>query len=434
MSNQENKFFHSVYLNGKLCQGCINCIKRCPTQAIRVQNGIAKIIKEFCTDCGECVRYCPHNAKKTRHDDFAILDNYKYTIALPAPPLYGQFNNLTDVNILLTALTMIGFDDVYEVSAAAEIVSEETRKYISTHKDKWPIIGTSCPSVVRLIRVRFPNLLEQLLPLQAPPEVAAMCARKIAMEKTGLPAEDIGIIYIAPCPSKTTSVKAPIGMSKSEIDGVFAIKDVYPHLLSVMPEAHKNIKQLSHSGSIGLNWAVSCGEAEALFSDSYIAADGMENVIRILEDLEDEKLVSGVNFIELNACPAGCVGGVENVENPYVARTKIKRLNKYLPQSVPHVDDFPSGINLYLTEEIEFEPVFQLGNTLSESMERMSEVEHLVTQLHGLDCGSCGAPTCRALAEDIVRGKAQLDDCIYRLRDAYKNSQLIQNFKKKEDE
>lgn len=432
-NNTDNKFFHSVYLNGNLCKGCINCIKRCPTQAIRVQHGVARIIKEFCTDCGECVRICPQHARKTRHDNISILKDYKYTVAIPAPSLYAQFNNITDVNIILTALTMIGFDDVYESSAASEILTEETKKYVTGHPEKWPIINTACPTVVRLIRVRFPNLLHQMLPLQSPVEVAAMCARRIAMKKTGLPSEDIGIVYIAPCPSKMTSIKAPIGIQKSEIDGVLAIKDIYPLLLATMPDAQRNTKMLSHSGATGVSWAISGGEAEGLLSDSYIAVHGIEHVIKILEDLEDEKLVSNVKFIELNACSPGCLGGVENVENPFVARTKLKQLCKTLPVCAQHTDDFPSDVDLYLTEEIEFEPVFRLGNNMLESMERLTAVEDLVGQLAGLDCGSCGAPTCRALAEDIVRGTAQLEDCIYRLRDAYKNSQLIQNFKKDGD-
>lgn len=327
---------------------------------------------------------------------------------------------------------MIGFDDVYEVTAASEIVMEETRKYVAEHPEKWPIINTSCPTVVRLIRTRFPNLIDKLLPLQSSAEIAAMCAKKLAMTKTGLPAEDIGIIYITPCPSKTTSVKAPIGIEKSVIDGVLAIKDVYPLLLATMPDAQKNVKELSHSGARGISWGFSGGEAEGLLSDSYIAADGIENVIQILENLEDEKLVAGVKFIELSACPAGCVGGVENVENPYVARTKLKRLIKDLPESALHLLDLPPEIDVYLTQDIAFEPVFQLGNTRMESMEKLTAVENLFRELPGLDCGSCGAPTCRALAEDIVRGKAAVDDCIYRMRDAYKNSQLLQNFKKNE--
>ena len=113
------KFFHSVYLDESLCKGCINCIKRCPTQAIRVRNGKARITSQFCIDCGECVRTCSHHAKKIHIDSLDILNDYAYTVALPAPSLYAQFNNLDDVNILLTALIYLGFDDVYEVGAAA---------------------------------------------------------------------------------------------------------------------------------------------------------------------------------------------------------------------------------------------------------------------------------------------------------------------------
>ena len=93
-----NKFFHSVYLAENLCKGCINCIKRCPTQAIRVRNGKARITSEYCIDCGECVRICPHHAKKIRRDAIDdVLKKYDYTVALPAPTLYSQFNNLDDV-------------------------------------------------------------------------------------------------------------------------------------------------------------------------------------------------------------------------------------------------------------------------------------------------------------------------------------------------
>jgi ferredoxin len=124
-----DKFFTAVRLDKELCKGCINCIKRCPTQAIRVRNGKAVITKEFCIDCGECIRHCPHHANLATYDPVDIMNQYEYTVALPAPALYGQFNNLDDINIVLTALKRMGFDDVYEVSGAAELVSEMSRKY-----------------------------------------------------------------------------------------------------------------------------------------------------------------------------------------------------------------------------------------------------------------------------------------------------------------
>ncbi|HKM32134.1 MAG TPA: [Fe-Fe] hydrogenase large subunit C-terminal domain-containing protein, partial [Oscillospiraceae bacterium] len=204
-------FFHSVHLDPELCKGCINCIKRCPTEAIRVHNGKASIIKEFCIDCGECIRICPHHAKKATYDPLSVLKEYEYTVALPPPSLYGQFNNLDDVDIVLRGLLDIGFDDVYEVSTAAEMVSELTRKLIAEGKLATPIISSACPSVSRLIRVRFPSLIDMLLPINAPMELAASNALRIATEKTGLPREKIGIIFISPCPAKVTAVYSPLG-------------------------------------------------------------------------------------------------------------------------------------------------------------------------------------------------------------------------------
>ena len=249
-----DKFYHSVRLDEELCKGCINCLKRCPTQAIRVQDGKARINKKFCIDCGECIRVCPHHAKHAVYDRLEEMERFRYKVALPAPSLYSQFNNLDDINVVLHALLLMGFDDVFEVSAAAELVSEATRAYLTEHEEQLPLISTACPSVVRLIRVRFPNLIPHLLPLNPPVEVAAGLAVKRAMEKTGLPREDIGICFISPCPSKVTYARSPIGIEKSEIDCVLAIKDVYPQLLKYMRQVDEDPENISISGKIGISW------------------------------------------------------------------------------------------------------------------------------------------------------------------------------------
>lgn len=408
------KFYNSVHLDKDKCMGCINCIKRCPTQAIRVRNGKAKIINEFCIDCGECIRICPHHAKLATYDPLSVMDDYEYTVALPAPSLYAQFNNLDDVNIVLRALIHMGFDDVYEVSAAAEMVSEMSRRYINEHMSDRPFISSACPSVVRLISVRFPNLIEHIMPINAPADIAAAEARRIAVAKTGLPPEKIGIIFISPCPAKMTATKYPIGIEKSQIDAVVAIKEIYPVLLGHMKEVVNSDDDLTRSGKIGISWGRSGGEAGGLLTDSYLAADGIENVIKVLEDLEDQKF-SNLDFIELNACCGGCVGGTLTVENPYVAKAKLDRLRKYMPVARTHLESAGS-VNMLLDKEIEYRPVFKIGSNMKESIAAMAKIEELCGKFPGLDCGSCGAPTCHALAEDIVSGRAHERDCVYLLR------------------
>ena len=64
-----SEFFHSVTLDRDLCHGCINCVKRCPTEAIRVRDGKAKILSDRCIDCGECIRI----ARTMQKNRFSIL-------------------------------------------------------------------------------------------------------------------------------------------------------------------------------------------------------------------------------------------------------------------------------------------------------------------------------------------------------------------------
>ncbi|MBM6751953.1 4Fe-4S dicluster domain-containing protein [Mediterraneibacter glycyrrhizinilyticus] len=410
-----NKFMRSVRLKESACRGCINCIKHCPTQAIRVHNGKAHIIDRFCIDCGRCISYCPHHAKIPVYDPLSVINNFKYTVALPAPSLYAQYNNLTNADIVLNALLKLGFDDVYEVSAAAELVSEAARGYIKAHAEETPFISSACPSVVRLIRVKFPFLVSRLLPIKSPVEVAAEIARARALKKTGLKPEEIGIIFISPCPSKVSYAKAPLGIEKSSIDNVVAIKDVYPLLLPHMKHDESQLEPLSASGRIGIGWSNAGGEAGGLLVDNYLAADGIVNILQVLEELEDEKL-HGLTFVELNACSGGCVGGTLTVENAYIAAAKTKRLVRYQPVSKNHLADNPELTNICWADNVEYEPVFRLGNTFRESLQMMGKVEELTARFPGLDCGSCGAPTCQTLAEDIVRGDATENDCIYVLR------------------
>ena len=240
-------------------------------------------------------------------------------------------------------------------------------------------------------------------------------ARREAVRKTGLPPEKIGVFFISPCPAKVTDAKQPIGCEASAVSGVLSIADIYPKLIGKMNKI-RTPEPLSKTGLIGVSWAGSGGESAALLDNSYLAADGIENVIKVLEEVEDDKL-SDVHFIELNACPGGCVGGVMTVENPYVARTRIQLLRKYLPISKNHLPGEEIPEEMRWDKPIKPSKALKLSDSITESMRMRTEIDDTCARLPGLDCGSCGAPTCRALAEDVVKGLASENDCVFTLRE-----------------
>lgn len=408
-------FYHSVTLDKDRCKGCINCIKRCPTEAIRVRNGKAKIIKERCIDCGECIRVCPYKAKSAVTETLDDIFQYKYKIAIPAPTLYGQFNNITDINLILTGLKYLGFDDIYEVAKATEAVTELTKRLMAEGQLVRPVINSACPTIVRLIMVRFPNLINHILPLISPMEVAAKVARKQAKERTGLRDDEIGVFFISPCAAKATSTRNPIGMKEATVNGVISIKEIYLKLLPILSKI-ETVEPLSTCAFAGVSWANSGGEAGALDVGKYVAVDGIHNVIKLLEEVEDDEKFD-VDFIEALACTGGCVGGPLCVENTFVAKTKIAKLaaslkGKQKSGPVPIEDD-----ELMWNSPVTYTNVMNLDEDIIVAMQKLEEMERIHASLPQLDCGSCGAPSCHALSEDIVRGFANETDCIFKLRE-----------------
>jgi hypothetical protein len=147
-----------------------------------------------------------------------------------------------------------------------------------------------------------------------------------------------------------------------------------------------------------------------------VAADGIENVIRVLEEIEDDRMPDA-EFVELAACTQGCVGGCLNVENPYAAKMRLARMADRLPargEGLPPVSDLSRLVESQLP--LEAASAFLLDKDRGAAMEKLMKMEAILEQLPGLDCASCGAPGCQALAEDIVLGLASPEDCIFRLR------------------
>ena len=417
-----DRYYHSVTLDKDKCVGCTNCLKRCPTEAIRVRGGRAHIIDERCIDCGECIRVCEHHAKIANTNPLSAINGFPYKIALPAPSLYGQFKNLRSISDVIEGLKMMGFDAVYEVARGADIVSVAVMERMKEPDCPRPLISSSCPAVVRLIQTRFPELIDNIVDVRSPMEVAASQARSEFAREKGVDPKDVGCFFITPCAAKMTAIRKPLGHEKSAVDGAISFLEVYGLLSGQIKKAVKPEDAPSpRATSFGIGWARTGGEAGAVQQEESLAVDGIDNVIRVLEEIEDNRL-PGLRFFEGMACFGGCIGGPLSFENPFIARNRIRKLVLSLPKVRPQDVVSPEEISgmadeIFCDKPLEPVKVMQLGKDVREALNNMERVEELSKKLPGLDCGSCGSPSCQALAEDIVLGYATEMDCLVLLKE-----------------
>lgn len=417
-----DRYYHSVTLDKDKCVGCTNCLKRCPTEAIRVRGGRAHIIDERCIDCGECIRVCEHHAKIANTNPLSAINGFPYKIALPAPSLYGQFKNLRSISDVIEGLKMMGFDAVYEVARGADIVSVAVMERMKEPDCPRPLISSSCPAVVRLIQTRFPELIDNIVDVRSPMEVAASQARSEFAREKGVDPKDVGCFFITPCAAKMTAIRKPLGHEKSAVDGAISFLEVYGLLSGQIKKAVKPEDAPSpRATSFGIGWARTGGEAGAVQQEESLAVDGIDNVIRVLEEIEDNRL-PGLRFFEGMACFGGCIGGPLSFENPFIARNRIRKLVLSLPKVRPQDVVSPEEIlgmadEIFCDKPLEPVKVMQLGKDVREALHNMERVEELSKKLPGLDCGSCGSPSCQALAEDIVLGYATEMDCLVLLKE-----------------
>jgi len=424
------QYFHSVKLNVKKCIGCTICIKHCPTEAIRVHDGKAAIMDERCIDCGECIKSCPHHAKYAHSDTLKKLSEYKYNIALPDPSFFGQFKEGENIEDILQAFLHIGFDEVFEVSLAAEIVAYIVRQKLQSAKLKKPIFSTSCPAVLRLMQIKFPGLLEQTTQVLSPMEIAARIAKDEAVKKTGIAYDEIGAIFISPCPAKVTEARQPITTKHSAVNGVIGAHLIYRDIVKNLhkgpadQEAQAQQRILHKATKQGMSWGYLTGEPKSIGVGTTLAVSGVQNVMSLLEEIERGEL-QDVDFIELKVCDAGCVGGPLNIQNSFVGRVHLRGLidragGQPSYYSEEELRDMYEKGHFESTEPILPRPIMTLDEDVAMALVKMERLDQITKELPGLDCGACGCPSCRALAEDIIRGTAFETDCVIKLRDRIK--------------
>lgn len=407
-----NYFHHALKVVVDLCVGCTHCMVICPTQAIKIVSGKAIISDNRCVDCGECARICPVDAIIVEQDDFSLIQNFKARVALIPGVFIGQFPEKVETGDIYSAIKKLGFTHIYEVENTTGFIlegfDEDEPKKVEELE-----ISSFCPAIIRLIQVSFPTLAKNITKIKPPIDISAQYYRH-KLQKEGFKQDEVGIFYVTPCAAKIASVKSPVGVHDSKIDGVINMQYLFNQVNmelrkpGLQREYQLNQDMLSKEGIV---WSLTGGEKPHHKGKS-LAIDEIHNVHEFLERLENEEFEE-LNFLELRACDQSCAGGILLSGNRFLTAERIrKRAEKYPPIKDKRFYKKNVEDDIHLGK-IEPRPMERLDMDISKSIRKMAHKQRLMCYLPSIDCGVCGFPNCEALANEIVQGRAGISYCIF---------------------
>lgn len=419
----ETQFFHhALTILEDVCIGCTHCVRVCPTEALRVRDGKARLIANRCIDCGKCMKACPVNAIIIEHDDFNSIFQYDVRVALVSSIFIGQFPRHYPTRKIYSGILEQGFTHVYEAEHGAGILAEEVNRYLAGNTSTRPVISSFCPAIVRLIQVRFPSLTENIMLLKAPLDVAALSFKKELIER-GYSEEKIGIYYITPCAAKIAAVKSPVGEKNSPINGVINMDLIYNKVYSDLKKETRStciVPEKEQLRAEEMAWSLTGGESKNI-NGRCLSIDGVNNAIDFLEGVEDGNIVN-FDFIEVRACDQSCAGGILTTANRFLTTERLnERIVKYETDKIEgklfdnksidkHIDYIRNNINI---EKVEPRSMLKLDDNMESAIKKIGRIQRINSFLPGIDCGACGTPSCKSLAEDVVQGIAHTSDCIF---------------------
>lgn len=424
---EKQQIYHALKVDQDICYGCTHCMNVCPTDAIRINDGKALILKKRCVDCGECLKVCPVDAIFVEQDDLENIFDYECRVALVPSVFTGQFpTNITE-NEIFSVMHELGFTHVFQAEFMVDIINDLMTEQMVVNEEK-PLISTFCPSIIRLIQVKFPALIDNIASVKPPVDASASFYKRMLVNQ-GISEREIGIFYVTPCAAKIAAIKGFGNDKDAVINGVINMRYLYNKLYTKIKnnkDDSRELPVLPHLSSKAIQWSLTHGEADHM-KGRCLAVDEIHNVIEFLEKLENDE-IPVVDFLELRACDQGCAGGVLLHGNRFLTVERLKQRAKQLEKEDEGVDwkehkEIIQDKNLFISK-IDPLPAISLDQDFSEALKKMERIRNLMCYLPGIDCGACGSPNCAALAEDIVQRKANLSNCVFLQRMMEKSKKL----------
>lgn len=405
-----------IYTEKTECQDCYKCLRACPIKSIGVAQGAATILVDECVFCGECTRVCPAKAKRIRDDLPAVrqaLAAGETLVVSLAPAFACEFAGIS-LQTLTYALMKVGFSAVSETAHGADRLSYLIIEEIKRKRDNQKLfISTACPAIVRYIQRHNTPLIPYLVENPSPLHLHALALK----DQTEKP---IRVVFVGPCAAK----KCESDEHRDVIDFAISFSDV----VQLFKEANlPDLKLLQVDNqdvvfdrpSAGLYYPIDSGMIKSLqtfqlkthIEDlSYVSASGLQEVIDLLKNVDPTTLEAPL-FLELLACPSGCVNGP-------LMRTSTPMLNKQIQieNEAKRYGKAPNEM-LQSTQLMNWQKIDlqQRIPTVDDITQALHEVGKFTPE-NELNCSGCGYDSCRDFATALALGKAEKTMCVSYMR------------------
>lgn len=351
-----------------------------------------------CSICGQCITHCPTGALRERDDlskVFRVLaDPEIITVVQVAPAVRAAWGEAVGLPAkdategrMVAALKKIGFDYVFDTNFSADLtIMEEGNELLARLSDgvghEYPMFTSCCPAWVRFMKSQYPELKDNLSTAKSPQQMFGAVAKSYFAEKKKLPAEKICCISIMPCVSKKMEATLPdmfsagtgadvdIVLTTREFGRLIRAEHILPMLLAEEPfdsplgEGTGAAVLFGVTGGVmeaALRTAVYCltgknpapdfeevrgmeGRKESVITIgdrelSTCTVSGLGNARKVMEDIRRGKV--HYDFVEVMACPGGCVGGggqpiEDGVELADTRAPKLYELDRKRPIRYSH--------------------------------------------------------------------------------------------------
>jgi iron only hydrogenase large subunit-like protein len=398
-----------IYTEETKCQDCYKCLRSCPVKAIKVEDKCATIMRDNCIACGYCVEVCPSGAKKVRNDlRFArkTLEQRSRVIASLAPSFVNEFPEIQSAQ-LIAAIRALGFFGVSETALGAQQVSAHIAAVLRGSKQK-VMLSSACPTAVEFIRKYHPEYASKVTNLMSP----LLTHSKMLRRTYG---EDIGVVSIGPCIASKHEADEredllDAALTFEELHDWLKEKGIRPEELEPVPDDHF-IPQEAHAGSL---YAVAGGMAAGLKAEcnsedvSFTAISGLRRIEKALAGLDGWTPANNV-FVELLACPEGCINGPKASRHNGTVRKRYEVIHYSKSPELMEEPLFP--INELLPTSLPEQPTFSEVQ-ISEALATVGK--HSLADEH--NCGGCGYETCKQFAAALLAGKAERTMCVTYMR------------------